>query len=169
MSINRHEVMLMLRHWQEDVPNDRMAHLIKDVERAQRRALTERLSKHGISFGHWAFLRILWNRDGITQKELSDLAGVMTPTTFGAVQAMEQMGLIERRYLPGNRRNRHVFLTRKGQDLKETLIPCAEDVNSLSLKGITDDERLVLRRLLLTVLKNLAEEELLSEQATANA
>lgn len=46
--------------------------------------------------GHWTLLRILWIKDGLTQKELSDLAWVMEPTIFSAVKAMEGMGLIER-------------------------------------------------------------------------
>ena len=56
------------------------------------RSLHVRLTAHGVSFGHWTFLRILWTADGLTQKELSDLAGVMEPTTFSAIKAMEDMG-----------------------------------------------------------------------------
>jgi hypothetical protein len=48
----------MLKHWQEAVPNDRLAHLVKDVTRAYVRALQTRLAKHSVSFGHWAFLAI---------------------------------------------------------------------------------------------------------------
>ena len=51
------------------------------------RALQRRLAEHGVSFGHWTFLRILWERDGLTQRELSDEAGVMEPTTFAALKA----------------------------------------------------------------------------------
>ena len=87
------------------------------------RALQYRLSPFGVSFGHWTFLRILWNRDGLTQKELSDLAGVMEPTTFSAVKAMERMGFIERRHLPGNKKNMHVYLTNAGAHLNMYLCP----------------------------------------------
>ena len=110
----------LLRHWREAVPDDRLAHLIRDVARAQMRALQLRLAEHGVSFGHWTFLRILWLKDGLTQRELSELAGVMEPTTFAAVKAMEGMGLIERRQLAGNRKNMHVFLTRRARPAKET-------------------------------------------------
>ncbi len=49
----------LLRHWREAVPDDRLAHLIRDVARAQMRALQLRLADHGVSFGHWTFLPIL--------------------------------------------------------------------------------------------------------------
>lgn len=149
----------LLHHWRESVPDDRLAHLIRDVARAQMRALQQRLTHHGVSFGHWTFLRILWIRDGLTQKELSDLAGVMEPTTFSAVKAMEQMGLIERRQLPGNRKNMHVYLTATGRALERKLVPLAEEVNHISVAGIPDKTVAQLRKALLTMIENLALEE----------
>ena len=62
-------------------------------------------NEHSVSFGHWAFLRILWERDGLNQRELSDQAGVMEPTTFSAIQAMEKLGYVTRVQRPDNRTN----------------------------------------------------------------
>ena len=80
------ETQAILRHWREAVPNDRLAHLVKDAARALLRALQLRLTAHGVSLGHWTFLRILWEKDGITQRELSEQAGVMEPTTTSALK-----------------------------------------------------------------------------------
>ena len=84
----------ILRHWREAVPNDRLAHLVRDAAKGLTRALQARLAEHGVSFGQWAFLRILWETDGLTQSELSEQAGVMEPTTFAALKAMEKLGYI---------------------------------------------------------------------------
>lgn len=65
----------VLRHWHEAVPNDRMAHLVKDAMRSLQRALQARLARHGVAPGHWDFLRVLWQHDGLTQRELSIEAG----------------------------------------------------------------------------------------------
>ena len=146
----------LLRHWREAVPDDRLAHLIRDVARAQMRALQLRLAEHDVSFGHWTFLRILWLKDGLTQRELSELAGVMEPTTFAAVKAMEQMGLVERRQLAGNRKNMHVFLTRSGRALQTKLVPLAEEVNHVSVAGSTEAQVQAMRQFLLLMLENLA-------------
>ena len=146
----------LLRHWREAVPDDRLAHLIRDVARAQMRALQLRLAEHDVSFGHWTFLRILWLKDGLTQRELSELAGVMEPTTFAAVKAMEQMGLVERRQLAGNRKNMHVFLTRSGRALQKKLVPLAEEVNHVSVAGSTEAQLQAMRQFLLLMLENLA-------------
>src|SRR5690348_5299285 len=80
---------VILRHWREAVPNDRLAHLVKDATRALVRALQMRLAEHAVSFGHWTFLRILWEGDGLSQRELSEQAGVIEPTTYSALKAME--------------------------------------------------------------------------------
>ncbi|PUE62114.1 MarR family transcriptional regulator [Limnohabitans sp. Rim8] len=159
MPPNGQETQTLLKHWRSKVPNDRIAHLIRDVARAQMKALQQRLIAHGVSFGHWTFLRILWIHDGLTQKELSDLAGVMEPTTFTAVKAMESMGLIKRRQLPGNRKNIHVFLTPAGRKLEKKLVPLAEEVNTISIKGIAAVDVTTMRQSLLRIIENLAEAE----------
>src|SRR5207249_9349264 len=71
---------------------DRLAHLTKDAWRGFVRALQWRLAAHGVSFGHWTFLRILWERDGLTQPELSDEAGGMQPTSGAANPALATLG-----------------------------------------------------------------------------
>lgn len=149
----------LLHHWREVLPDDRLAHLIRDVARMQMRALQQRLAMHDVSFGHWTFLRILWVNDGLTQRELSESAGVMEPTTFSAVKAMEAAGLIERRQLAGNRKNVHVFLTDKGRALEPLLVPMAEEVNAVSMRGMPPRTIDTVRKALLGMIENLAAEE----------
>ncbi len=148
----------ILHHWREAVPNDRMAHLIRDTERAFRRALQLRLAAHGVPFGHWAFLRILWEADGLTQKELSQRAGVMEPTTFTAMKAMEAQGYITRNQIPTNKKNVYVHLTDAGRALKKELVPLAEETNEISVKGLAPKEIATARKVLLAMLVNLSEE-----------
>jgi DNA-binding MarR family transcriptional regulator len=152
----------LLRHWRDAVPNDRTAHLVKDATRALVRSLQTRLAKHEVSFGHWTFLRILWESDGLTQRELSREAGVMEPTTFAALKAMESRGYIVRRQLAGNRRKVHIFLTARGRALKRTLVPLAEAVNRAAVRGVTSADIAATRRTLMTMLVNLAQDELRS-------
>ncbi|MFO1344265.1 MarR family winged helix-turn-helix transcriptional regulator [Casimicrobium huifangae] len=149
---------VILRHWREAVPNDRFAHLVKDATRSFQRSLQMRLARFDVPFGHWTFLRALWERDGLTQKQLSDEVGVMEPTTLMAVRAMEARGWVERRQRAENRKNVHVYLTDAGRALKDVLVPLAEEVNASGAKGLTADEIAVARRVLLTMITNLAED-----------
>lgn len=147
------------KHWHEAVPDDRLAHLIKDATRASLRALQTRLSSHDVSLGHWTFLRILWEKDGVTQKELSVEAGVMEPTTVTAIRAMEALGYVVRQQKPDNNKNMYVYLTPVGRALKDQLIPLAEEVNAIAVDGIPDAEVALVRKVLLRIIENLTNDD----------
>ncbi len=150
----------ILRHWREAVPNDRLAHLVKDATRGLTRALQMRLTEYSVSFGHWTFLRILWEADGITQRELSEKAGLMEPTTFSALKAMEHLGYVVRRQQPDSRKKVYVFLTPRGRALRDKLVPLAEEVNKIAVAGIAPARISAARAMLLTMIQNLAKDEL---------
>ncbi len=156
----KNDTQNILHHWREAVPNDRLAHLIRDASRAFHKALQIRLAQHGIPFGHWAFLRILWETDGLTQRELSERAGVMEPTTYSAMKAMEAMGYIVRSQLPTNKKNVYVHLSDEGRALKSLLVPLAVDTNDISVEGIADHDIKTTRRVLLAMIENLARDEM---------
>ena len=150
----------ILRHWQEAVPNDRLAHLVKHAARGFARALQMRLAEHAVSYGHWSFLRILWESEGLTQRQLSGQAGVMEPTTFSALNAMERLGYVVRKPSPTSRKEVHVYLTRKGRALKNKLVPLAEEVNEVALRDIGAADIATTRRTLLAFIENLAADEM---------
>lgn len=151
------DTQTILRHWREAVPDDRLAHLVKDATRALVRALQMRLAEHRVSFGHWTFLRVLWEGDGLTQRELSDEAGVTEPTTFSALKAMERLGYIRRRN--DARKKVYVFLTPRGRALKRALVPLAEEVNTVAVRGVRKADIAVTRSVLLATIENLARQE----------
>jgi DNA-binding MarR family transcriptional regulator len=146
----------MLQHWREAVPNDRLAHLVRDAARALVRALSVRLAEHHVSFGHWSFLRVLWEGDGLTQRELSERAGVMEPTTFSAIRTMERLGYVVRRQRHGDRKKVYIYLTPRGRLLKERLVPLAEEVNRIAAMGVAPEHVAITRAVLLAMIENLA-------------
>ncbi|MGQ9369108.1 MarR family winged helix-turn-helix transcriptional regulator [Azospirillum sp. ST 5-10] len=148
-----------LRHWREDVPGDRLAHLVKDVARGLTRSLQMRLAEHNVSFGHWTFLRILWDKDGLTQRELSLQAGLMEPTTYSALKAMEALGYVTRGQQPDHRKKVYVHLTPLGRSLKNVLVPLAEEVNTVALRAVPPEDVAVTRRTLLAMVESLARDE----------
>jgi DNA-binding MarR family transcriptional regulator len=158
-----------LRKWREAVPNDRLAHVVKDLLRTIQRAMQIRLSAHSVSIGQWVFLRILWERDGITQRELSELAGVSEPTTYSALLSIEKQGLITRQKLAGNMRNLSVCLTAKGRSLRETLVPLAEEVNAVAIDGLSAQEVAAFRHTMLRMIANLEAEAEYSGAAPRSA
>ena len=142
--------------WHAAVPDDRLAHLVRDARRGLGRCLQMRLAEHGVASGHWTFLRILWVREGFTQRELSELAGVMEPTAFAALHAMEKLGYVTRQRRPDNRKNIYVYLTEEGRALRDKLVPLAEEINGMAVEGLSAEEVAIMRKGLHLMIENLA-------------
>jgi DNA-binding MarR family transcriptional regulator len=117
--------------------------------------LQGKLAQHGVSFGHWTFLRVLWAREGLTQRELSDEAGVAEPSTHSAIKAMEKLGYVRRLQGPENRKTVYVHLTPKGRALEAKLVPLARAANRDAVRGLKAAEVETAKKVLLAVRENL--------------
>ena len=104
----------------------------------------------------WYFLRVLWDQDGVTQRELSHRIGTMEPTTMSAIASMERTGLVTRKRDAADRRRQLVFLTPKGRALKSDLLPLAASVIQQATHGLTARELALLLDLLKVIQGNLA-------------
>lgn len=139
----------------EKLRYQRVAHIIWEVNRVLQGCLERRLLNHGVSFGFWPYLRVLWEHEGLSQKALSDLVGLTAPTTHSVIKRMEQAGLVELKPIVEGKPRRAVHLSAKGRNLRSTLEPLAMEVNSLVVGELDDEEQAELRELLLTVYKSL--------------
>ncbi len=144
------------REWRDALHEERIAHLIKTAFRSTSASLQRRLKQHDVMYGHWTFLRILWQTDGVTQRQLSEQAGVTEPSTVTALQAMEKLGYLTRRKIDGNKKQIRVFLTPKGRSLRPLIVPCAQQVNQIVMTGIPAGDLAATRRTLLAVIDNLS-------------
>ncbi|MCW2307543.1 MarR family winged helix-turn-helix transcriptional regulator [Rhodobium gokarnense] len=139
--------------------DERVAHLVRLCARGFNRSLARRLATHGITFGHWIYLRILWKEEGLTQRDLSLAANLTEPTTHTALSKLEKLGLVERRSMAPNKRRQCTFLTERGRALQEVLEPLAVEANDVALSGIPAARREQLRLDLITILGNLDADE----------
>src|ERR1041384_346587 len=89
-------------------PSESSGYLVRDAHRAFQRLLERRIAAYGVTRGQWYFLRVLWNEDGLSQRELSARVGMMEPTTVIALRSMERTGLIRRIRSKDDRRKTHV-------------------------------------------------------------
>ena len=62
-----------------------IGYVLRDTYRGFSRVLQSKIAPHGVSIGQWYFLRVLWEEDGLTQRELSQRVGMMEPTTVTAL------------------------------------------------------------------------------------
>ena len=114
------------------------------------------LAKHKVPWGAWYYLRVLWETDGITQRELTDRVGVMQPNTVSALQTMRKAGWVTITRGDTDRRQTLIRLTPKGRKLMQRLLPeIRAIVRPILLDGFTDGDETELRRLLNKICENV--------------
>ena len=70
--------------------------VVREVYRSFARCLQPRIAREGVSIGMWFVLRMLWDEDGMTQRELGERVGINGPTMVTALNSMERAGLVKR-------------------------------------------------------------------------
>ncbi|MCX7560638.1 MarR family transcriptional regulator [Sulfitobacter sp. F26204] len=135
--------------------NDSLGYLIRSTHHQFQSLLAARIEPHGITLGMWYFLRVLWEEEGLTQRELSNRVGTMEPTTLEAIRSMEGKGLVRRERDLTDGRKRLVFLTEKGAALEKVLLPIARDLVEDAVTDLTTREQADLEQLLTRVRSKL--------------
>ncbi len=138
-------------------PDGSTGYLVRQSHNALQRLLEQSIAPHGVLRGQWYFLRVLWEEEGLTQRELSVRVGTKEPTTIVALRSMEAAGLVKRRRSETDRRKIHVDLTPKARRLRDKLLPLARSVSEAATKGMTAEEIDILHRLLRRMAANLEE------------
>jgi DNA-binding MarR family transcriptional regulator len=132
-----------------------IGYLVRDANRAFQRLLERRVSPHGVTRGQWYFLRVLWEQDGLSQRELSARVGMMEPTTVIALRGMEKAGLVWRARSAEDKRVTRVHLTPKARRMRDRLLKLSQSVNDQGAEGIGAAELAEFRRIIVQMTKNL--------------
>jgi DNA-binding MarR family transcriptional regulator len=128
---------------------------VREVWRSFARCLQPRIAREGVSIGMWFALRMLWDEDGTTQRELGERVGINGPTMVIAINSMERAGLVKRVQNRADRRKINIFLTERGRKLKRKLWPMAAEVLALGLSGLSRNQVYSLNKMLLQIRLNL--------------
>ena len=133
--------------------------IVREVWRSFARSLQPRIAREGVSIGMWFVLRMLWDEDGMTQRELGERVGINGPTMVTALNSMERAGLVKRVQNRDDQRKINVFLTERGRRLKSKLWPMAAEILELGLSGLTRKQIQALTTMLLHISRNLERDQ----------
>lgn len=108
------------------------AALLYDVSRLIRRRFGEQIADLGMTEPQWRVLGFLHRSEGLSQTELAELLGIRKAPLGEQIDRLEVAGVVERRPDPGDRRVRRLYLTARGRrtavqitrrfdDLRQTL------------------------------------------------
>ncbi|KPU45487.1 organic hydroperoxide resistance transcriptional regulator [Oxobacter pfennigii] len=105
--------------------------------------------------GQPPILGLLWDKDGRTQKEISEELHLQPATVTVMLQRMEKSGLIERRSDSEDLRISRVYLTDKGKQIKDNVEEAIKRLEDECFDGFTIEEKLLLRRFFIHMRDNL--------------
>jgi DNA-binding MarR family transcriptional regulator len=138
--------------------SDRMrslGHLSRIAFRDFSAALGSRLAKHGVTSGQWRFLRVLWEEDNISQRQLADRVGTREATAVRSIRSLMKSGLVVRREDPHDARKFRIVLTTKARKLERKLLPYVTEVHAIAARGIAKADLETTRHVLLSMHHNL--------------
>jgi DNA-binding MarR family transcriptional regulator len=92
----------------------RAAYLLARVGRTQSARFAERMRSLGLRPKHFAVLNAIALADGASQQELGAQMGLDPSGLVGAIDELEDLGLVERRRDPADRRRNALGLTAEG-------------------------------------------------------
>ena len=138
--------------------DESLGFLIAEAERASKRVLFARIAEHGIRRGGWFVLRALWEREGITHRELAQRLGLMETSVLEMVRALEGDGLVTRTRDAEDRRKVRIHLTAEGRRIEPLLMKVAQTVNEQMVRDLSEAEAVLLKLLLKKVRASLADD-----------
>lgn len=127
--------------------------LLNVVANHASKEFDKRLREKGLTLALWPTLMCLWEKEGVTQREIAQMSKVESSTTTRTLDKLEALELVERRADPESRRSFRIFLTDKGKALKEEVIHLPVEVNQTLLAGLEEEEQ----RALIATLQKLVE------------
>jgi DNA-binding MarR family transcriptional regulator len=145
----------LVGHQTQALPDRSLSFLVRQAHRTFVARLADRLAPRGVSVAEWAVLRRLWHQEGLTQVALADCMGVRKASLTPVLASLGRKGFVRRTRRGEDRRKYHLFLTKRGRDLKEELLPIGVAINRKAVTGIDPEDAGLVVRLLEKVIANL--------------
>ena len=133
-------------------------YLVNHLARLMERGLHRRIAPLGLGTGTFPALLALWDKDGLTQKELVARLGIEQATMANTLARMERDGLITRRRDARDGRAQRIHLTDHARGLRDPAIAAAIDENACALSGLSDSEQATFLALLRRVIETRTKE-----------
>jgi DNA-binding MarR family transcriptional regulator len=130
--------------------------MLAQVSRLMRRSFDERARAIGVTRPQWQVLSILNRNEGINQGGLADILEVEPITAGRMIDRLQDAELVERRADPEDRRAWRLYLTARGRELLNKLLPFSAQTVEIALDGIDEEDRALLKAMLGRIRTNLS-------------
>ncbi|WP_089778082.1 MarR family winged helix-turn-helix transcriptional regulator [Chitinophaga sp. YR573] len=137
-----------------------ISHLLVQISKAHRNKGNQMLSCYNLHAGQEIFLQQVLCRQGITMNELTNNMEVTPATVTRMAERLEKKGFLRREKSTNDQRVVQVFLTELGEEAAKYITEQTwNKLEQQTVKNLSMEERMLLKRLLMQVLENLDEVE----------
>jgi len=105
-------------------------------------------NKIGFTMSGWAVLHQLWQKDGLTQQEISDRSGIAKPNISNYISKLEKNDFVVRVVDPIDKRNYHIYMTNKAKQAKDLSLSLRKQAEDEILTPLNEVEKKDLERML---------------------
>ena len=133
--------------------------LLHQVLHLTRYCAERQLNRMGLKPGQVGILFTLLQEDGQTGRQLAKKVGITPPSMTVALQKIENMGYVFKEADDHDQRRVRVYLTEKGRCCTRELDQFMNEMDRIIYRGFSESEKILLKRLLLTMRDNLLEVE----------
>lgn len=129
------------------------------VSMAINRKMYRNFRKAGVDITpeQWTVLSFLWRQDGVSQQKLCDATFKDKPSMTRLVDNLVKQGFVERHATPADRRSNLIFLTPKGESIKDEANRAVNETMHYALAGIDEEGLNQVRSILKIVFNNIQE------------
>lgn len=137
--------------------NYTVGYMLAQVCKLHRQHADSLLNQVELHVGQEMLLNQLWESGGMTQSQLAERMLLQPATVTNMLRRLEREGVVERRDDANDHRISRVYVTAKGEELKDAVSELWNRLEEQTFAGFTLEERILLRRLLQHAYQNLAD------------
>ena len=139
----------------ECFPKDSVYGLFAELGRLHFLRTHSFLEKTGVYPGQPPLLFALYKENGQSQKDLAKKMRIQPATMTVMIKRMEKTNFIKREQDEKDQRISRIYITEKGNNVCKQLIEIHKGMEEECFENFTQDEKIVLRRLLMQIRDNL--------------
>lgn len=138
-------------------PQESFPMVIAGCEKHMRESLNAafRDAGYNVTVEQWIILIHLNQQDGISQQELANRYNRSKVSALNLIKKLKQDQFVLRKTDPNDARVKLIYLTAKGHKLLQKLIPIAKANRERMILGISEEEIVLLKKVLRKITTNL--------------
>lgn len=135
--------------------DDYIGFILNNASRRWSQLTTNILKPYDITSEQAGIIRRLGEEEGISQKDLSRRMAKDQTNVTRILDQLEKKGLVRREANLEDRRSFLTYLTDKGKELNEKIIPTESQIIDIALKDLSEEKRILLKEIIKEIVENI--------------